>query len=286
MADQAEQLRSRLLHKMKPSRASIIAIASGKGGVGKTNFTINFALKLIEEGKKVLIFDLDIGMGNVDILLGVTPRYSVVDLLQYQASLDNIVEFGPKNLAYIAGGSGLSTLYQMSESGFHYFQQAFEQLADEYDMILFDMGVGATEDSLNFISSADEAVIVTTPEPTSITDAYAMIKHLKKRNHALPVHLLVNRTLSERSGLETFLRLEATVKKFIGMELLHLGSIPDDRSVVKAVINQLPFVLEEPRCQASRAVGKITEQYLAAKGLLNERKTENFLSKLKRLVVK
>ncbi|WP_176142519.1 MinD/ParA family protein [Halobacillus hunanensis] len=286
MADQAEQLRSRLLHKMKPTSASTIAIASGKGGVGKTNFTVNFALKLIEEGKKVLIFDLDIGMGNVDILLGVTPRYSVVDLLQRQASLEKIIEFGPNNLAYIAGGSGLSTLFQMNESGFHYFQQTFEHLACEYDIILFDMGAGATEDSLKFISSADEAVIVTTPEPTSITDGYAMIKHLTKRNDALPIHVLINRTLSERSGLETFLRLETTVKKFIGKELLHLGAIPDDRSVIRAVINQLPFVLDEPRSQASKAVAKITEQYLTAKGYQHERKTESFLSKLQRLVVK
>ncbi|UOR12711.1 MinD/ParA family protein [Halobacillus amylolyticus] len=284
MADQAEQLRSRLI-RMDMPKAKTMAIASGKGGVGKTNFTINFALKLIEQGKKVLIFDLDIGMGNVDILLGVTPKYSIVHLFQERKDIRDIIESGPNNLAYIAGSSGLTTLFQLDNNSFRYFQQAFEQLTTEYDFILFDMGAGVTEESLHFITSADEAIVVTTAEPTSITDAYAMIKHLIRHDPALPIHVLINRALSDQAGLSTFRRLEAAVEKFLNKQLSNLGVVPDDRAVLKAVTNQLPFVLAQPKSQASRAVGQIAAQYLALKRPNNE-KAESFISKLKRFVLK
>ncbi|UOQ93238.1 MinD/ParA family protein [Halobacillus shinanisalinarum] len=284
MADQAEQLRSRLMRMDKP-KAKTIAVASGKGGVGKTNFTINFALKLIQQGKRVLIFDLDIGMGNVDILLGVTPKYSIVHLFQEQQDIRDMIEAGPNNLDYIAGGSGLSTLFQLDEDRFIYFHQAFEQLTIEYDFILFDMGAGATEDSLHFITSADEVMIVTTPEPTSITDAYAMIKHLIRQNPALPIHVLINRALSAQAGLSTFVRLEAAVKKFLNKQISNLGVVPDDHSVLEAVTNQLPFVLATPKSRASKAVGQIVAQYLILKGLSNH-EGESFISKLKRFVLR
>ncbi|TGB04788.1 MinD/ParA family protein [Halobacillus salinus] len=285
MSDQAERLRHRLRQMNSKKKARTIAISSGKGGVGKSNFTINFALKLMEHKKRVLIIDMDIGMGNIDILLGVTPRHSFVDLFKNGSSIQEIIESGPNDLSYIAGGSGLTDVFQLDEAMFLHFQSQFESLIASYDYILFDMGAGATNDSLHFISSADESIVVTTPEPTSITDAYAMIKHLVRVEATLPISILVNRSLKERND-SSFTRLHAVVDRFLEKEVTSLGVMPDDRNVLKAVNRQQPFVLSHPSTKASMAMSAIVQNYLKVERKEQiEEKPSSFLSRLKRFVV-
>lgn len=284
MSDQAERLRHRLKQLHSTKRARTIAVASGKGGVGKSNFTINFGLKLIQQDKKVLIIDMDIGMGNIDILLGVTPTYSFVDLFHHGRSIHDIIEIGPNNLSYIAGGSGLSEVFQLDETKFQHFHSQFESLITSYDYILFDMGAGATNDSLNFISAADEAIVVTTPEPTSITDAYAMIKHLVRIEGSLPISILVNRSLKERTD-SSFARLHTVVERFLDKQVFSMGVIPDDRSVLKSVNRQQPFVISEPNSKASKAISRVVDHYLRERNHeTSNDATPSFLSKLKRFV--
>ncbi|MGP4059845.1 MinD/ParA family protein [Halobacillus sp. H74] len=282
MKDQAELLRTRMKQNEHTPPAKTIAIASGKGGVGKSNFSINFALKLIEQKKRVLLIDLDIGMGNVDILLGLTPKYSFVDLFKEELEFNEIIEPGPNSLSYIAGGSGLSQIFQLDDEKFSYFQRQFADLTGIYDYILFDMGAGATNDSLNFISAAHEAFVVTTPEPTSITDGYAMIKHLVKKNPKLPIKVLVNRSLSNENAQQTFNRLQMVVKRFLHVDIESLGTIPDDRAVLKAVNQQLPFVIDQPGSKASKSLDQIVRKYL--NGQVQMGQADSFMSKLKRLV--
>ncbi|MFQ3543313.1 MinD/ParA family protein [Halobacillus rhizosphaerae] len=285
MKDQAEQLRNRLKIRDTPAAGKTIAIASGKGGVGKSNFTINFALQLVQLNKKVLIFDLDIGMGNIDILLGVSPRYSIVDLFTKDLTIHDIIELGPNNLSYIAGGAGLANLFQLDESKFEYFQSQFSQLAIAYDYILFDMGAGVSADGLSFISAADEAVVVTTPEPTSITDGYSMIKHLVTKDKNLPIYLLLNRALNVHSGQKAFQRLEKVAEHFLTKTIHSLGVIPEDRSVMQAVAKQIPFCINSPKSKASAAVAGIAKRYVADRIEEKERKESSFLTKLKRFVL-
>lgn len=285
MKDQAERLRYKMKNTLQTSsdrKARTIAIASGKGGVGKSNFTLNFALQLIKSNKQVLIFDLDVGMGNIDILIGHSPKHTFVDLFQENMAINDIIEQGPNSLSYIAGGSGLSHIFQLDQEKFAFFQSEFEKVSASYDYILFDMGAGATNDSLNFISSADEAIVVTTPEPTSITDGYAMIKHLIKKDRSLPIKLLVNRSLNDRSGKQTFERLEIVVQRFLNVEISSLGTIPDDRSVVHAVTKQIPYVIDQPDSKASRALEHITMDYLKESPAPSYKRS--FVQKLKRLV--
>ena len=284
MSDQAERLRNRLKETHIKTRARTIAIASGKGGVGKSNFTINFALKLLEKKKTVLIIDMDIGMGNIDILLGVSPTYSFVDLFNHGRTIRDIIESGPKNLSYIAGGSGLTNIFQLDEEKFRYFQSQFDSLITSYDFILFDMGAGATNDSLHFITAADEAIVVTTPEPTSITDAYAMIKHLVRRENTLPISVLVNRSLKEQRD-SSFTRLHMVVERFLDKQVTQLGIIPDDRAVLKSVNRQEPFVLAHPMSKASKSMELVVTNYLSQQeGKERFVEDSTFLSKLKRFV--
>ncbi|GEN54127.1 MinD/ParA family protein [Halobacillus faecis] len=282
MKDQAEILRRRMQELDGKPQAKTIAIASGKGGVGKSNFSINFALQLMKNGKKVLIFDLDIGMGNIDILMGKSPTRTFVDLFREEMSIHDIIELGPESLPYIAGGSGLSHIFELDQVKFTYFQDEYEKLSKSFDYILFDMGAGATQDSLNFISSAHEAIVVTTPEPTSITDGYAMIKHLVHKDKNLPLKILVNRSLSEKNGRATFDRLSLVVKRFLDSEVTLLGVLPDDRSVLEAVNKQRPFVIDRPNSSVSRAIGKLVHSYLNEGHLQSS--PRSFVDKLKRFV--
>ncbi|GGF10911.1 flagellum site-determining protein YlxH [Halobacillus andaensis] len=283
MSDQAEKLRNRLRNlSQQQDAAKTVAVASGKGGVGKSNFTINFALKLIQNGKNVLIIDFDIGMGNIDILLGVSPEKSFIDLFNDSTStIEDIVEQGPNGLSYISGGSGLREIFTLNGYKSGYFTQQFTELVDSYDFILFDMGAGVTKDSLYFMASADEVIVVTTPEPTSITDAYAVIKHLMNYVPDLPIRILTNRIVNQTSGKETFNRLEKVAMKFMNKSITHLGSMPDDRKVMSSVLDQVPFVIREPKCSASKAVHKIAEDYLHVP---SHNRKNSFLSKLKSFV--
>lgn len=282
--DQAANLRQKMQRFNQKKQAKTIAVVSGKGGVGKSNFTINFALKLIEKRKSVLIIDLDIGMGNIDILMGLQARHSIVQMYENHLSIHDIIEVGPNSISYISAGSGLSTVFNMDEEKLNYFLDQYNEIASEYDYIFFDMGAGATHESLAYILAADECILVTTPEPTSMMDGYAMIKHIHNKNTQLPFYLLINRADSIKEGKQVINKLQKVTSTFLAKQITALGVLPDDKKVSKAVISQIPFVLYDPLTQASRAIEQIVNQYLTDTINLDKKAPSSFITKLKKFI--
>lgn len=258
--DQAERLREQINSLRVHTRS--IAVMSGKGGVGKTNFSLNFSLALQKVNKRVLLFDLDIGMGNIDILIGESSNHSIVDFFKNQMSLTDIITKGPNGLNFISGGTGLGTMFKLDEGMFQRFIIELELLFKSYDLVIFDMGAGITEDSVRFLLSVEEIIIITTPEPTSITDAYAAIKSICVQHETMPFSIVVNRSFNNKVGDSTFNRLHQTMTKFLKREATLLGVIPDDSTIMKAVLDQTPFLLFQPSCPASKAMLAITNEFL------------------------
>lgn len=284
MRDQAESLRQRLQRMKDRTEAKVIAVVSGKGGVGKSNFSLNFAINLSRKGQKVLIFDMDIGMGNIDILMGLTSRGSFVDIFKPDVSIQDIIKEGPEGVDFISGGSGLATLFKLDSDKLSYFLSQLGKLALDYDYILFDMGAGITEDSLQFLLSVHEIFVVTTPEPTAITDAYSMMKYICTKEHNAEFYLIVNRALSDEEGTSTLKRLSEVMRQFLKKEIVQLGYLPDDRNVNKAVSRQTPFSVFDPKSKISVAMKELTDRYIEGNSIESGKakpKSFSFISKLR-----
>lgn len=261
MKDQAEILRKRVEGYKAEITAKTLAVISGKGGVGKSNFSLNFAISLAQRGKKILLFDMDIGMGNIDILLGQHSRYSIIDFFERGLSLGDIMAIGPENISIITGGTGLTNLFKLDETKFSRFIGEFNEFLKEYDYIIFDMGAGMTDDSVKFLLSVDELIVITTSEPTAVMDAYSIMKYLHSINHEIPFYLVCNRIFSVKEGKETMDRLQNALRKFLQKEASVLGYLPDDRIVSHAVSKQIPFTVYAPEADVSKAIRSLASRY-------------------------
>nr|WP_164668978.1 MinD/ParA family protein [Virgibacillus doumboii] len=282
--DQAESLRRQVEHTREPGQAKTIAVVSGKGGVGKSNVALNFALELLRHDNKVLLFDLDVGMGNIDILLGLHAEKSIVDMFNNQLTVHDIIETGPRGISYVAAGSGLTDFFTMNQEKRDYFFRQYDELITIYDYIIFDMGAGVTNDSLSFIVASDECIVVTTPEPTSITDAYGMIKHIINRQQSMPVSVIMNRS-SIKNGSQTMERFRLIVEQFLNIKIRKLGILPDDKTVSAAVVRQIPYVLLNEKAAVSRAIKDITIDYLQNGSEAKNQKSASFVQRLKAFVM-
>lgn len=267
--DQAQSLR-KLVSSQDSSRpqiseatARIITVCSGKGGVGKSNFTLNFALALKAMGKRVLLFDADIGMANIDVLMGVSARYNLYHLLKREAAIDQIIQLGPNKLPFIAGGSGMDELFTLSEEDLNYFTSQIGQIADSMDYILFDTGAGLSKETLKFITSADDCLVVTTPEPTAITDAYALMKVVHNSHPEVSFRLIVNQAGDESEAISTSDRICLAAERFLQLNIPFLGYISADTHVVQAVKKQIPFSLAYPNSAAAKDIQKLAMSYLS-----------------------
>ncbi|ARF15335.1 MinD/ParA family protein [Sporosarcina ureae] len=285
MHDQAEALRLKMMKSQRPV-ARAIAIVSGKGGVGKSNFTANFSYALVAKGKKVLIVDMDIGMGNIHILFGATPTYHLKDYLTDQQQLQNVVTPIEENLAFIAGGSGLESVVEWSDMMFERLIEAFSVLQMEYDVILFDMGAGATKSSIDLILAMDEIVLIATPEPTSITDAYSMIKFICLQDASKTIKIVSNRVLKEQDGRDSVARLQLAMRKFLSVDPSVLGFLPDDIHVRNAVIAQVPFVKLYPNAKVSKRMLAIADTFIHGNKPCTSIETSGFLDKIKGVFLK
>ncbi len=289
MNDQARILREQVIQARKnhPStskkEAKAIAVMSGKGGVGKSNFSLNFSLSLQKKGYKVLLFDMDIGMANIDILLGNTQRYTIIHMFESSISMDQIIQSGPEGLSYIAGGSGLKDIFHFNEQKRNHFLSQLQELAFNYDYIIFDMGAGITNDSLQMILSCNEIFLVTTCEPTAMTDAYSALKFIHNHDQGIPFQLIINRAINREHANKTAGRLQSVTKQFLKKELIHLGSVPDDKFVSMAVMEQTPFLIKYPSCLASRGIEGLTSRYLNERTSSATKNTHTFMTKLRRL---
>lgn len=283
--DQAASLRRKLDISNNPRQAKTLAVVSGKGGVGKSNIALNFSLELLNQGKKVLLFDLDVGMGNIDILLGLHAEKTIVDMFADHLSVHDIIETGPRGLAYVAAGSALTDFFEMDQEKKEYFFQEYEELLKIYDYVIFDMGAGATNDSLSFVVASDECIVVTTPEPTSITDAYGMIKHITNNKQDMPISVIMNRSSSTKNGNQALERFHRVIVQFLNIEIQKLGIIPNDKTVSTAVIRQIPYVLLNEKAAVSKATKDIATDYVLNRSEVNRYKSTSFVQKLKQLTM-
>ena len=285
MRDQAEALRLKMLQSQgKLSRS--VAIVSGKGGVGKSNFSINFAYALVAQGKKVVIVDMDIGMGNIHILLGVTPRNSLKDYLDTTKHLNEVINGAPEGLDFISGGSGLDKVIEWTEPMFERLIVAFEQLQKEYDFILFDMGAGATHSAIDLVLAVEEIIVISTTEPTSVTDAYSMMKFICLKDPDKSLHIVGNRIPRNDDGNDAVTRLQFAMRKFLKKETSILGFLPEDPAVQKAVLAQKPYYLLYPNASISKRMLAITATFVNIDGKESEQKGTGFLEKLRSIFSK
>lgn len=262
MRDQAEQLRERMLQNKKTRPTRLVTVTSGKGGVGKSNFSLNFGLGLIEKGHRAVLFDLDLGLANLDVLMGITPKKHLFHLLEPDTTVWDIIEHGPGGLEFIAGGSGFTQIMQLDDEKLDRLFSHLDPLQGYADTIIFDTGAGFSKESMRFMLSSDEVILVTTPEPPAITDAYAVIKMLHARNPAVSIRLVINRASSEKEGKMTADKLAMVSKRFLNMDIQSLGYVSDDPYVSKAVKLQRPFLLTYPQSQAARSIRNLVERYL------------------------
>lgn len=285
MKDQAEDLRLRLSGMKTDRDPRTLAVVSGKGGVGKSNFSLNFSISLSKYGSKVLLFDMDMGMGNLDILMGKTADLSIIDYFEKKISLNEAIMNGPEGLHYIAGGSGLSHLVNIDDRRANEFTQDLSALITKYDFVIFDMGAGLTNESIKLILSVQELAVITTEEPTAITDAYSIMKHIHLADPTIPFYLIVNRVQSEKEGQLTYKRIASVLESFLGRDSSFLGSIPEDRNIQQAVRRQTPFLIMNEKAPASRSIFAMTEKFKGDK--MNELSFSNqhsFIKKLRRLL--
>ncbi|MFD1952657.1 MinD/ParA family protein [Paenibacillus thailandensis] len=265
MNDQAEALRSLIRSKAKVDasrRTRLVTVTSGKGGVGKSNFSLNFALTLQKLGRRTLLFDADIGMANIDVLLGVSAPYSMYHLFRQEKTIHELIQEGPGGIRFVAGGSGLADLLDVSPGQLRYAAEQIESLQGQYDYILFDTGAGLGKEAIKFMEASQETIVVTTPEPTAITDAYALIKMVKSLNIETGFKLVVNRAMDGREGKHTLEKMVLAAERFLQTSIQEMGVLPEDAFVTKAVRKQQPFSLAYPGSPAARALEQMTRRYM------------------------
>lgn len=266
MNDQAMQLRE--IVKQQPvdieesgKSAKIITVTSGKGGVGKSNTVVNMALALKEQGKEVVILDADLGLANIEVLLGVIPRYNLSHVLTGKKDMVEIIEENEDGIQFISGGSGINELMFLDKEKITQFASNISQLEQITDFILIDTSAGITDAVLSFCRLAHEIVFITTPEPTSITDAYALIKTFKSESEIdLPlIKILVNKAETDKEATEVYNKLSSVCKHFLNMEIDYLGYILFDYNVMRAAKLQEPICKCFPKSKASYAYRNIVK---------------------------
>ena len=228
---------------------------SGKGGVGKTNISVNLAICLAQLGKQVVLIDADLGLANVDVVLGLTPQKNIFHLFHEGASVGDILFPTPYGFSILPASSGMSEMLTLSTGQKLELLDAVDELEDDLDYLIVDTGAGISDNVLYFNMAAQERLVVLTPEPTSLTDAYALIKVLKTNHGVERFRVCVNMAPDQKTAKEMFVRLAQACDHFLsGVSLELVSVIPRDTGVRKAVVQQLPFCVSEPQSPASRAV--------------------------------
>jgi flagellar biosynthesis protein FlhG len=255
MADQAEKLRE-IMRNRKPTAAStkktrIIAVSSGKGGVGKTNIAINLALAYMNMGKKVVVMDADLGLANVNVV-GIIPKYNLYHLIRRQKRMKEIIQDTGYGIQIVAGASGFSKIANLSAEERSTFIGELQELSSA-DILIIDTGAGVSDNVLSFIAAADDVIIVTTPEPTAITDAYGIIKIIATEidNINLGLKLVINRVKSSTEAKRVAERVVNIAGQFLNLKVDYLGFVYDDDLVHNAVVKQKPFIAMDSRGRAS-----------------------------------
>lgn len=237
--------------------AKIFSISSGKGGVGKTNFAINFAIALRNLGNEVLILDADIGLSNVEILSGTDIKYNISDVIFSDKKLKDILSQGPEGIKIISGGSGLKELTLLNKENFPKIINFLNELELLFDYIIIDTGAGISAGVIDFIMVSDEVFVISTPDPTSIMDAYVLMKSLNLKKYDGEINVVSNFVQNKAEGFNVFNKLDNASEQFLKMEINYSGYILEDKIVNTAVRNQIPFIIANPNRKISRQINNM-----------------------------
>ena len=255
--DQAAGLRS--LSRTKPVK--VIAVTAGKGGVGKSNVSVNLAVCLAQQNQNVMLLDADLGLANVDIMLGLHTKYNLSHVIQGTCELSDIILHGPCGVRVIPAASGTEFMTQLSPAEHAGIIDAFNELTDDLDYLIIDTAAGISDTVLSFTRSSQELIVVVCDEPTSLTDAYALIKVMSKRYEWTNFHILANMVRSLKDGKDLFNKLFRVSEQFLDVQLNYLGAIPFDEHVHKAVKKQKPVVMAYPDSNASASFKELADSF-------------------------
>lgn len=286
MKDQADELRKMMSVKDKrPQR--IISIASGKGGVGKTNIAVNLAIALHELGQNVLLIDADLGLGNVNVILGNMPEYNLYHVIKGVKKMHEIVVDTEYGIRYIAGASGFSSLANLSGRGLNKLINSMDSLNDA-DIIIVDTGAGISDQVAYFWLSSDESIIVTTPEPTAVLDAFSVIKVIASEDSKADIKILVNRVTKPSQAKVVSDNIISASKNYLNMNVKYLGYVFEDKTIPYSVSQQFPFYEYDNKCQASMSLHNIAKKIVDMEYSENKdvKGLSGFMETLSRFLVK
>ena len=276
--DQAEGIRNviKLQNQQMTPKARVITITSGKGGVGKSSVAVNLAVQLRKLGKRVIIFDADLGLANVEVMFGAIPKYNLSDLIYQGRDIREIITPGPMDIGFISGGSGIVTMNNLTKDQISYLVHSLSKLDELADVILIDTGAGVSDSVLEFVIASPEVILVTTPEPSSLTDSYSLLKALYRNpgfiKNGIQIHVVANNSVQE--GKLVYDKLESVVSQFLHGTLHYFGMIPQDAVIEKAVRQQKTVSLMAPESNISNAfrvlannlVNEEQEQFIMRRG--------------------
>jgi len=272
--DQAEQLRNIIKMNNQPRRplARVITVTSGKGGVGKSNLSINLAVQLKKMGQRVIILDADFGLANIEIMFGAIPKHNLCDLIYQGKNIREIITWGPNDIGFISGGSGIAGLSNLSKDYLTYIIQNLAELDAIADVIIIDTGAGISDAVLEFLVASGEILLVTTSEPTSITDSYSLLKALNRHPRFMrdmsKIKVVANKVDFTEEGRTLYNKLNAVVSRYLKLPIEFLGAIPQDSQLSKAVMQQTPVSIQAPGAKSAKAFQEIAET------LMNPEKTQ------------
>ena len=265
--DQAEQLRNIIkANNVQKPLARVITVTSGKGGVGKSNTAINLAIQFRKLGQRVIILDADFGLANIEIMFGTVPKHNLCDLIYQGKSIRDIITWGPMEVGFISGGSGIAGLSNLSRNYLVSIIRNLSELDSIADIIIVDTGAGISDAVLEFLVASGEILVVTTPEPTSITDTYSLVKALRSHPRFSladsQVKVIANKVESQNEGQALFNKLNAVVGRYLKLPISYLGSIPQDTQLSKAVMQQMPVSLKAPSAKSALAYEAIAARMM------------------------